>query len=144
VRGKQIGNLFADGSLATDSTAKDKIMNCASLFRRLAAVGLLSLSCTGCSTLGLSLFPTGATLTTEAEAVLNASQVPREIPRENAKTVLMPHALQPGDAVLIEPLNMESDLRLPADQTVLADGTIDLGPYGRVIVAGRDWSRRKH
>ncbi|TWU04748.1 polysaccharide biosynthesis/export family protein [Stieleria varia] len=92
----------------------------------------------GCSSLGLSLYPAGATLTTEAEDVLNASRVPHSIARENAKTVLAPHTLQPGDAVLIEPLSYEQDLRLPADQTVMADGTIDLGPYGRVVVAGRD------
>ena len=93
-------------------------------------------SLTGCSTLGLSLYPAGSTLTDEAEAVLEASRVPNGIARENAKTVLPPHALEPGDSILIEPVNLERDLRLPADQVVLADGTVDLGPYGRVIVAG--------
>lgn len=93
---------------------------------------------TGCSTLGLSLYPSGTTLTNEAKEVLDASRIPGGIARENAKQVLPPRALQPGDALLVEPLNLERDLRLPADQVVLADGTLDLGPYGRVIVAGRD------
>ncbi|CAD71731.1 MAG TPA: sugar transporter [Rhodopirellula baltica] len=99
---------------------------------------LLALTSTGCSTLGLSLYPSGATLTSEAKEVLDASRIPGGIARENAKQVLPPRALQPGDALLIEPINLERDLRLPADQVVLADGTLDLGPYGRVIVAGRD------
>ncbi|TWT67120.1 Polysaccharide biosynthesis/export protein [Allorhodopirellula solitaria] len=89
----------------------------------------------GCSALGLSC-TTGNPLTKEAQAVLEQSRIPNGIARENAKTVLPPHRLQPGDAVLIEPVSLDRDLRLPADQTVLADGTIDLGPYGRVVVAG--------
>ncbi|TWT82354.1 SLBB domain protein [Planctomycetes bacterium CA13] len=97
----------------------------------LLCCGLLS----GCSTLGLSLYPSGATLTTEAKSVLDASRIPSGIPRENSKTVLPPHALEPGDSLLIEPVNL--DLRLPADQVVLADGTVDLGPYGRIVVAGQ-------
>lgn len=91
----------------------------------------------GCSALGLSL-SSGQPLTKEAEAVLDQSRIPSDIARENAKTVLPPHRLQPGDAVLIEPVSIERDLRLPADQTVLADGTIDLGPYGRIVVAGQE------
>lgn len=92
----------------------------------------------GCSTLGLSLYPSNSMLTQDAEAVLDSSKISPELPRENAKAVLPPHALEPGDSLLIEPVNMEFDLRLPADQVVLADGTVDLGPFGRVVVAGRD------
>lgn len=91
----------------------------------------------GCSALGLS-FSSGQPLTKEAEAVLDQSRIPSGIARENAKTVLPPHRLQLGDAVLIDPVSIERDLRLPADQTVLADGTIDLGPYGRIVVAGQE------
>lgn len=105
------------------------------IFCFLLCGGLLSSS--GCSTLGMSLYPSASMLTRDAKGVLDASRVPAMIPRENAKTVLPPHALQPGDALLIEPVNLERDLRLPADQIVLADGTVDLGPYGRVVVAGR-------
>lgn len=108
---------------------------------RPAVISLGIIACfvmtSGCSTLGLSLYPSGATLTDEAEAVLNASRIPTNIARENAKTVLPPHALEPGDSILIEPVSLERDLRLPADQIVLADGTVDLGPYGRVVVAGK-------
>lgn len=91
----------------------------------------------GCSALGLSC-SSGQPLTKEAEVVLEQSRIPSGIARENAKTVLPPHRLQPGDAVLIEPVSIERDLRLPADQTVLADGTVDLGPYGRIVVAGQE------
>lgn len=100
--------------------------------------GLVLASCCGCSTLGLSLYPSGATLTTESKGVLDASRIPIGMARENAKSVLPPHTIQPGDTLLIEPVSMQRDLRLPADQTVLADGTVDLGPYGRAIIAGHD------
>ncbi|MFG0254537.1 MAG: polysaccharide biosynthesis/export family protein [Rhodopirellula sp. JB053] len=100
-------------------------------------LSLLCVLLSGCSTLGLSLYPSNSTLTREAEAVLDASRIPAGLPRENAKSILPPHAIEPGDALLIEPVNLERDLRLPADQVVLADGTVDLGPYGRVVVAGQ-------
>lgn len=105
---------------------------------RVATIGLLLVSCLGCSTLGLTLYPAGAVLTTEADAVLASSRIPQGIARENAKVALPSHILQPGDAVLVEPANLERDLRLPADQTVMSDGSLDLGAYGRVIVAGRE------
>ena len=98
---------------------------------------LILLGSGGCSTLGISLYPSMSTLTKEAQTVLEQSRIPSAIPRENAKSVLPPHKLQPGDALLIEPTNLERDLRLPADQIVLADGTVDLGPYGRIVIAGR-------
>lgn len=98
--------------------------------------GFLLLFCSGCSTLGLSLYPSGSVLTEDAEALLESTRTPTGVPRENAKTVLPPHVLEPGDTVLIDPVNLQQDLQLPSDQTVLADGTVDLGPYGRVVVAG--------
>jgi polysaccharide biosynthesis/export protein len=104
---------------------------------RMAIAALVVVTGSGCSTLGLSLCPPGERLTTESKQVLSASPIPKWIPRENAKTVLPMHMLEPGDALLIEPANLERDLRLPADQTVHADGSVDLGPYGRLIVAGR-------
>lgn len=100
----------------------------------LLAIGFMG----GCSTLGLSLYPSHSTLTTEAKEVLEASRIPGGLARENAKMVLPPHAIEPGDSLLIEPVDLDRDLRLPADQIVLADGTIDLGPYGRLVVAGHD------
>ena len=53
------------------------------------------------------------------------------------KTVLPSHRLSPGDAVVIEAMTLRRDLQIPADQRVLADGSVDLGPCGRLIVAGR-------
>lgn len=102
----------------------------------IALLLLCWLAVPGCSTLGISLYPATSALTTESKAVLDGSRIPAGIPRENAMTVLPPHALQPGDAILVEPLQFDRDLRLPADQIVLADGTIDLGPFGRLVVVG--------
>jgi polysaccharide export outer membrane protein len=45
-------------------------------------------------------------------------------------------ACEPGDELLVESASFDSPLRFPTDQVVLSDGTIDLGMYGRVIVAG--------
>lgn len=92
----------------------------------------------GCSSTGggFSLFSTGSALSDQAREVLDASPRAAALPRELARTVLPAHFLQPGDIVVVEPVRLDSDVRLPADQRVMADGTVDLGGYGRVIVAG--------
>lgn len=90
----------------------------------------------GCSSLGLSLYPTGHFLTNQADDVLDNAPRAGNLPRELAATVLPAHYLQPGDVLLIEPVEIDSDIRFPADQRVLADGTVDLAGYGRVVVAG--------
>ncbi len=95
----------------------------------------LLLSSIGCSSLGISLH-SGATLTTQTEELLQCSPAAATLPRELAQSVLPDHFLQPGDALLIETVDFESEIRLPADQRVMADGRIDLGEFGRVVVAG--------
>src|SRR6185312_2295457 len=81
--------------------------------------------------------PTGDYLTKDAKFVRSA--VPRSVraPRELQKMVLPSYMVQPGDQLLVEPINLDSPLRFPADQTALPDGTIDLGRFGRLIVAGK-------
>lgn len=91
---------------------------------------------TGCSCLGISLYPAGHFLTEQAECVVDQSPRQAYLPRELSQTVLPTHYLQPGDVLLVEPVDLESKVRFPADQKVLADGTIDLNEFGRVIVAG--------
>ncbi|QEG43776.1 polysaccharide biosynthesis/export family protein [Roseimaritima ulvae] len=94
------------------------------------------LALTGCSSLGISLYPTGHFLTPESEAVLEQAPSPVELPRELNLSVVPVHHLQPGDVLLIEPVQFNDNVRLPADQQVLSDGTIDLGGFGRLQVAG--------
>jgi protein involved in polysaccharide export with SLBB domain len=48
-----------------------------------------------------------------------------------------PYIIEPGDVLLVQPANLESPVRLPGDQPVLPDGTIQLGRYGRLPVAGK-------
>jgi protein involved in polysaccharide export with SLBB domain len=76
-------------------------------------------------------------MTAQTKQVLDASaEHSVGVPRELGKQVLQIHYLEPGDELLIESNDIESQVRIPADQQVLADGTVDLGKYGRVKVAG--------
>lgn len=94
---------------------------------------------TGCSTSGgtFTLFPTGDYLLKSTKLVRRG--VPRQVPlpRELEKTVVPEYILQPGDVLAVEPTALDSPIRFPADQAILADGTIDLGRFGRMIVAGK-------
>jgi polysaccharide biosynthesis/export protein len=62
---------------------------------------------------------------------------PVALPRELDKHVSPPFVVEPGDVLLVHPTDLDSPVRLPGDQGVLPDGTIQLGRYGRLLVAGR-------
>lgn len=94
----------------------------------------------GCSVTpggGVTLFPTGHFLLDRTQEIAAMAPQPAMLPRELQKTVLADYYVEPGDVLLVEPESFDSPLRFPSDQTVLADGTIDLGRYGRLVVAGR-------
>ncbi len=108
---------------------------------RLAAVAALCVTVcglTGCSggggALGLSgpqhkLLPS----TKEFRAVTPAPSGPREL----AKVLLPAHVVEPGDVLLVQPVELDAPVRISADQPVQPDGTIDLGTFGRPVVAGK-------
>jgi protein involved in polysaccharide export with SLBB domain len=59
------------------------------------------------------------------------------LPRELDKRVLPPYTVEPGDVLLVTTAELDSPVRLPGDQPILPDGTINLGRYGRLVVAGK-------
>jgi protein involved in polysaccharide export with SLBB domain len=94
----------------------------------------------GCSTSSggrLTLFPEGHLLIPPARDLREISGAPPGSPRELDKMVAGPYIIEPGDVLLVQPANLDSAIRLPGDQPVLPDGTIQLGRYGRVSVAGK-------
>lgn len=101
---------------------------------------LLALLLAGCSLTpgrSLTLFPQGHQLLDSAKAMRRAAPEPLPLPRELDKRLLPAYVVEPGDVLLVQPAELESPVRLPADQPVLQDGTINLGRYGHVVVAGR-------
>jgi polysaccharide export outer membrane protein len=93
---------------------------------------LAAISATGCETLGFST-PTSP-LSEQAEQYRKVVPV---APRELAKGLLPEYLIEPGDTLLVQTVEFDSPVRLPPDQPVLQDGSIDLGLYGRPVVAGR-------
>src|SRR5262249_32074486 len=59
------------------------------------------------------------------------------LPKELDKRPLPPYTVEPGDVLLVQPADLDSPVRLPGDQPVMPDGTINLGRYGRLQVAGK-------
>ncbi|NNJ27931.1 polysaccharide biosynthesis/export family protein [Alienimonas chondri] len=104
---------------------------------RFAAVALLAVglagSSLGCAGGGLNR---ADPLTPQADMARRGVPMPAQVPREFSKTLLPVYRLAPGDTVLIEPARFDTPLRFPADQPIQPDGTIDLGRFGRVAVAG--------
>jgi protein involved in polysaccharide export with SLBB domain len=101
---------------------------------------LLPFALTGCSSVGSpfgSLTPRNPMIPT-AQVLREAARGPLPLPRELDKGVLTTYIVEPGDVLLVQPADLDSPIRLPGDQTVLPDGTIHLGRYGRVLVAGKD------
>jgi protein involved in polysaccharide export with SLBB domain len=94
----------------------------------------------GCSSSAgnfLGLFPEGHRLIPQAKELRSAYPEPLPLPRELDKRVAGPYVVEPGDVVLIQPTNLDSPVRLPGDQAVLPDGTVQLGRYGQLLVAGK-------
>ncbi len=104
--------------------------------RLLGCAVLLGAAC-GCGTVaqGVSPLPDRYPIGDGARAARLC--LPQPLPHELNKRVLSEYRVEPGDGLLVMPVDLESKVRMPADQTILADGTIDLGKYGRLNVAGR-------
>lgn len=110
----------------------------------LATLFLMStmvVSSIGCVGGGTTLAPARHKLLPTTECLRDQAPLHRGLPRELNKTVIADYILEPGDGLLIEPAVFDSPVRIPADQTVLPDGTIDLGEYGRLQVTGRTVSK---
>jgi polysaccharide biosynthesis/export protein len=93
----------------------------------------------GCST-GMfrsPLFPEGHRLTDSAKNVRTAFAGPQALPRELDKRVAPLYTVEPGDVLLVQPAELDSPARFPGDQPVFPDGTINLGLYGLMLVAGK-------
>jgi polysaccharide export outer membrane protein len=94
----------------------------------------------GCSTTagqGFTLFPAGNFLLDTTKDLRDAAPPEPDVPRELSKSVLAVYLIEPGDGLLVETEALDSPVRFPTDQTVLPDGTIDLGSYGRRMVTGK-------
>jgi protein involved in polysaccharide export with SLBB domain len=100
---------------------------------------LAALLLTGCSagSTTYTLFPESHRLIEAAKAVRQTSTEPLPVPRELDKRVAPPYTVEPGDVLLVQPSDLESPVRIPGDQPVLPDGSIQLGKYGRLVVAGK-------
>ena len=113
------------------------------MYRRpsiLACLVALTPLAVGCSTTPGNRFGfwSGGHRQIEAAAELRAAHPqPLALPRELDKHVSPAYVIEPGDVLLVQPADLDSPVRLPGDQAVLPDGTIQLGRYGRVLVAGR-------
>jgi protein involved in polysaccharide export with SLBB domain len=97
----------------------------------------LPLLATGCSNIASTLGFTPDRHPLLEEAARQRQYRIKELPHELQKTLLEPYILEPGDGLLLLPADLDSPVRLPSDQTILQDGTIDLGRYGTLMVAGK-------
>jgi len=111
--------------------------------RKLANLALILSGCSfvlGCSSSAgnlLGLAPSGHRLIPQAKELRSAYPDPLPLPRELDKRIATPYVVEPGDVLLVQPVNLDSPVRLPGDQTVLPDGTVQLGRYGLIVVAGK-------
>lgn len=99
----------------------------------------MTLLLAGCSSTG-GLFdppPPSRQMSSSARNVRDATPVPVDLPRELSKQLEALYVVEPGDVILVQPVKFDSPVRLPGDQSVLADGTISLGEHGLIHVAGR-------
>src|SRR5262245_30978635 len=83
--------------------------------------------CTSPSVGGLTLFRQGHPLLETTKQLRSESPLPVDLPRELDRRLQPSYVIEPGDVLLIQPADLDSPARLPGDQPVLPDGTINLG-----------------
>lgn len=101
---------------------------------------LIFLLLTGCSVSPanqITLFPQRHNLLESTRDVRQQFAAPPHLPRELDMGVQPPYTVEPGDVLLVQPASLDSPVRLPGDQPVLMDGTINLGRNGHLVVAGK-------
>lgn len=106
---------------------------------RVSLLVVLPLMLTGCSTLsslGLPVASGPYKMLSTASKIRDQTGHPDDVPHEMSKTVQAAHRVEPGDVLVVEPADFDSPIRFSSDQTVQSDGTIELGQYGTVPVAG--------
>ncbi|WP_218933254.1 polysaccharide biosynthesis/export family protein [Rubripirellula lacrimiformis] len=102
----------------------------------LAATLMTQSGCRTAASMGLPISAGGHSLLSYAKDLRQSAGHPNGVPTELAKLTLPAHRVEAGDVLVIEPNDFNSPVRLSADQTVQQDGTIELGSYGRLTVAG--------
>lgn len=108
----------------------------ATTLTRLMVTGILASTLCGCSSLGLTLWPSQFPLLNTTKELAAASPLPSGLPNELNKQVLEDYFLEPGDRILLEPESLEFDFPAAGDQEVQVDGSVDLASFGRIRVAG--------
>jgi polysaccharide export outer membrane protein len=92
---------------------------------------------TGCSMLsGFGVLPDGQEKLVATANKLRLGPV-EGLPRELDPAPLPEYVVGAGDGLLAVPVNLDSPARVPSDLVVQPDGTIDLGRYGQLRVAGK-------
>ena len=105
---------------------------------------ILLAGCVGCtSTSGLLLRPGPHKTLQSAERLAKGRCLVLDQPRELEKQVLFEYRVEPGDGLIVEPVDFNSTLRLPNDLTVLPDGTIELENTGDRTLPGKPPRRLK-
>src|SRR5947207_5436373 len=135
--GQRAGGLRAAAPPGVSGMNKSTRKSVALLGRGLPILVVLLAGCSTTPGRGFTLFPEGNRLLDSAKAMRPTTQQPLPLPRELDKRVLPAYVVEPGDVLLVQPVDLDSTVRLPADQPVLPDGSINLGKYGRLVVAGR-------
>src|SRR5207248_5960764 len=105
--------------------------------RRLVLTGAVwaaMLALSGCAGGKLALSSEANALSPDAELIRNLSEAPDDAGRELDKRPGEEYRVEPGDVLLVQPVELASQLRLPGDQPVLHDGTIRLGQLGKLHV----------
>jgi len=105
-----------------------------------AALFAASLCGTGCTTVAstFGITPPTHKLSATASRLRTEAESPAPLPRELEKSLHPTHLLEPGDSIGVDVTEFDVPVALPVgDLRILADGTIELGRYGRPVVAGK-------
>jgi polysaccharide export outer membrane protein len=103
----------------------------------LAGAVLFLAGCSMSPSSKFTLFPSSNRLIDSAKEMRELVAQPAPLPRELEKQTLPLYVVEPGDVLFVQMAELDSPIRLPGDQPVLLDGTINLGSFGHYVAAGK-------
>ncbi|HEY5312245.1 MAG TPA: SLBB domain-containing protein [Pirellulales bacterium] len=114
----------------------------AALLACIAGCGVFGTAITADSTVssftkGLVMLPAYKYLKEDTKDVVTGVPISGSAPCNLQKTAASPYTIRPADGLTLEPLTRRRSVKFMGEQTVRLDGSIDLGKYGRLFVAGQ-------
>jgi protein involved in polysaccharide export with SLBB domain len=88
-------------------------------------------------TSGFVMLPAYKYMKEDTKGIIDGVATSASLPSESEKKLAVHYTVRAADGLTLEPLTRKRSVKFSGEQIVRLDGSIDLGKYGRLLVAGQ-------